>query len=396
MQTYPVISRAVRTGRLFAAGLLLAGGSARADYQDVMDFFTGLNTDTVFPVADRSLADVESAFGPRIQTSGGNYDWHRGIDIDGTLNTSLVVAPLAGYLHRYQFESASSGYTVILRHELSDFGVPSLTYEGATITRFYTWYSHLYDDGVANNGVGTGDQYMNLANGTAIAQGATIGILGDSGTPANGGSYGPHLHFELRVGSNASLQFQLDNPMTTQWGFDPHINPMVLFDPATFSPGEEANYEQGLDGAPTVQTGEDIVLLYTNGTDELPLLNRVEVRIIDTFDESVAKLHVLDYNLRVGYDASSTAALDTLDSTKPYVDPVAFGDTADEFQAEIVIPDEWLAGFEGSRYRVETRAVDIYGEFVTQSATVIPEPASYAALAGVFSLAWRACRRRRG
>jgi len=367
--------------------------SAKADYQDVIDFFNDLNDSTTFPVQGGTLSDLESAFGPRVQTSGGNYDWHRGIDIDGTLNTDLIVAPLDGYLHRYQFESASSGYTVILRHELSDFGVPSLTYEGKTITRFYTWYSHLYDDGIDGNAVGTGDQYMDAYSiGDAIPQNTIIGILGDSGTPANGGTYGPHLHFELRVGSNASLQFQLDNPMTTQWGFDPHINPMILFDPQTFDPAAAAAYTQALNQAGEAAFGEDLTFDYNINVDELPLLNRIEIRIIDTLDAGEEKLHVLDFNLRSGYNAETTAALDTLDTGNPYVDPVAFGDDATQFESSLVVPGAWLAGYEDPRYEVEIRAFDIYGNEATETVALIPEPSSVGLVLaglGVASLAGR-------
>lgn len=171
-------------GILAAVGMWIALSPCRADYQDVMNFFDSLNAGTTFPVQGRTLSDLESGFGPRIQTSGGNHDWHRGVDIDGTLNADLIVAPLKGYLHSYQFESSSSGYTVILRHELSDFGVPSLSYGRHTITRFYTWYCHLFDDGIDGNGIGTGDQYMDAFS-------------------VNGGTYGPHLHFELRGGDSS-------------------------------------------------------------------------------------------------------------------------------------------------------------------------------------------------
>jgi hypothetical protein len=85
------------------AGCFSNVGIAGAAYQDVINFFDCINTTTTFPVAGRTLSDLESAFGPRIQTSGGNYDWHRGVEIDGTLNTDLIVAPVEGYLPERQW-----------------------------------------------------------------------------------------------------------------------------------------------------------------------------------------------------------------------------------------------------------------------------------------------------
>ncbi|GAB4178300.1 MAG: hypothetical protein Fur0032_18730 [Terrimicrobiaceae bacterium] len=354
--------------------VLVAGAtSATASYQDVINFFVGEQSGTSFPVQGRGLADVESAFGPRIQTSGGNYDWHRGIDIDGTDGSDLVQAVLPGYLHRYSWESSSSGYTTILRHELSDFGVPSLTYGGRTITRFYTWYSHLSDDGVDNNGVGTGDLYMDaFADGDPIPQGTVIGILGSSGTPANGGSYGPHLHFELRVGTNASLQFQLANPDTTQWGFDPHINPMILFDPAVLAPGVSSN--QTLQSLIPAAPGASLQIRYANSSDLLPLLNRVEVEVIHTQSNTTVKSHLLDFDQRVGYDASTTALLDTRDFAAPYIDPLAFGDTATQFQSDIRVPAAWLASYETPVHTLRVTATDLYGSAVQLDLALVPEP----------------------
>ncbi len=132
---------------------------ARADYADVIEFFDDLHgtADAAdFPVSGRDFSDIESAFGPRVQTSGGNYDWHRGIDIDGTLNTDPVVAALDGYFYDYRTLDAG-GYIVILEHRFADFGVFGLTYEGKSVTRFYTWYLHLYDDGLEGNDTSTDD-----------------------------------------------------------------------------------------------------------------------------------------------------------------------------------------------------------------------------------------------
>jgi murein DD-endopeptidase MepM/ murein hydrolase activator NlpD len=98
----------------------------------------------IFPVDGSNLSAVEGAFGPRVQTSTGIYDWHRGIDIDGTLNVDEIIASLPGYFNRYEY-SSSGGNTVVLEHRFADFlggTVPSISYNGQTLTKFYTWHLH--------------------------------------------------------------------------------------------------------------------------------------------------------------------------------------------------------------------------------------------------------------
>lgn len=362
-----------------------------AAYADLVNFFGALHQSAqaaVFPVDQRGLADVEGAFGPRVQTSTGLYDWHRGIDVDGTLNVDPVLAALPGTFNRFE-TTASGGNTVVLEHKFADFlggSVPSIEYGGKTLTRFYTWHLHLFDDGIAGNGIGTADLVAGFAVGDAVAAGTTIGILGNSGSAAAGGSgYGPHLHFELRVGTRASLEFQLENPATTQWGFDPHMNPMLLFAPATPATASLTTL------AAFTGDGADAIFRFS-ADDEQPLLNRWNVRLIDLATGATVASHTLDYNQRLGFDATSTAALDTRDLTQPYVAPQPFGDTSTAFLADLVVPSAWLAGTDPGTHRLEVDVVDLWGNTVSTVAVPEPTAALLLAVAGV-ALASRARRR---
>ena len=69
---------------------------AHAAYSDIISTFDGLNDSTTYPVVGASFDNIRSTFAPRILSSSGNYDFHRGVDIQGKVNDDIV-AP-----HRWQ------------------------------------------------------------------------------------------------------------------------------------------------------------------------------------------------------------------------------------------------------------------------------------------------------
>lgn len=363
-------------------------GWLQADYADVIAYFDSINSGSIFPVTGLDLDAVESAFGPRYQSSTGLYDFHRGIDIDSLGNGEgvlPVVAPIDGEFYDYRTTS-SGGNIVILEHTLPS----SITYQGETITKFFTWYLHLYDDGDSGTD-GTDDLVGGYSAGDPISQGTQIGWMGQSGAPAGGGSYAVHLHWELRIGTNSSLEYQLNNPVT-QWGFDPHINPMLLFEPYTYGGSGSGFYDQSLSIEGSVSTGNDISVNYEINNDDMPVLNRFDVEIIDRETEAVAKSYTLDFDQRIGYDATSTEDLDTQDTTAPYVDPQSFGDTAIAFASMLVIPGSWTSGYSLQDYEIKITATDIWGNAV--SITAVPEPEALAGLLALTVLFSMGLRRR--
>ena len=191
---------------------------AQASYADLVTEFESIRSTTTPPVEDRTFDeifdDIRSTFGPRILSSSGSYDFHRAIDIEGSTGEDIV-APLDGYFAGYRTYN-SCGQTVRLRHNL-----PSpIQYKGKTINQFYTWYCHL-DDFVSG-----------FTDGQSIPEGTVIGKLGKSGSATY-----PHLHLELRVGTNNSLEYQKENYDESDpryFGFDPHMHPMLLFEPYTY------------------------------------------------------------------------------------------------------------------------------------------------------------------
>lgn len=106
--------------------------------------------------------------------------------------------------------------------------------------------------------------------------------------------------------------------------------------------------------------------------------------------------HVLDFNQRTGYDATSTASLDSRDLTKPYVDPLSGAFSADAFGSELVLPAAWTQGYQTADYEFTVNAYDLWGnlETITGSLAAVPEPLATTAVAGAALLGfalWR-CR----
>ena len=365
----------------------------------MIDAFEEIHGDTALPVFGMTFDDVESTFGPREQTSTGNYDWHRGIDVDGVEGDDILAA-YDGVFYDYRFTDRG-GYIVILRHELPS----TANLLGSTNSRvFYTWYVHLQDDGIDDNGIGTDDivddwiAYVDdSANAEPIAAGQHIGEMGDTGSPGGGASYADHLHFEVRWGANSSLEFQLDNVgTTTQWGFDPHIHPLFLYEPYTYGSNGASSYLQEIELDAPIESDSDITLNYTTN-DDMPVLNRVEAAIVPEGGGSAVEEHTLDFNLREGYDASDLASLDTQNpDDSPYMNPLPFTDSEILYDTQLIVPSEWTDGYLNSGYNLEVTFTDIWGnsEVFSTSLTAIPEPRLAGALLGLAALGGVCWRRR--
>lgn len=366
-----------------------------SECSSLQTYFQSLHGATAAPVASMDAGGgvihfdpVESAFGPRHQHSTDRYDFHRGIDVDGSQGDDIF-AVTDGVFYEYR-EFSAGGHTVILRHDFDS----TKTINGRSYDHYYTYYMHLFDD--AGDGVaGTDDlvsgwtAYKDDPNAaTVINAGDHIGEMGNSGS-SGGDPYADHLHMELRVGATTSLIYQLENVgTTTQHGFDPHVNPLLFFEPNTFGdPGYDPTLQQVggyLDGV-TIEYSTD---------DENPLLNRIEVEIVEVGTDIVQDTHVLDYNLREGFDATTLEALDDPDDDFPYMDPQTFGDTAIAFTTEIEVPGIWLNGYLDGNYRLDVTATDIWGNETLLSTEPIPEPKWTGVLMGCACLMLVGGRRR--
>ncbi|MBI5423862.1 MAG: M23 family metallopeptidase [Opitutae bacterium] len=389
---FPAFARAtiVRAAVAFAA---LLPAAARAGYEDIVSAFTTIRSNTTFPVQGKTFNDVEETFGPRRQPSlSGSYDWHRGIDIDGAGGENILAA------YDAQFEkldySASAGNYVVLKHTLPSSVAFGTNPDKQTWTTFYTYYMHLSDDSVTliNNQAWT--------KGSTISKGTTIGYLGNTGG-SGGEAYAYHLHFELRFGTSNPLENQIavGGLTSTDAWFDPHMHPMLLFNPndATLRGASSgATYSQSLSLLAAGTHADGMTFGYSSSLDELPLLNRYDVTVREIASGNVVLSHTLDFNQRLGFDATTNAALDTRDLTKPYTAPQYFEDADTTFNSQLVVPTSWLGAYASAAYSVNVTASDIWlnSTTLTVGASAVPEPSTYAALAGALALGAVAWRRR--
>lgn len=306
-----------------------------AQVTQVTTTFSQIRTNTLWPVVGSTYDSITSSFGPRIQYSTKSYDWHRGIDINAPLGTS-VVAPLAGTFFGIR-NYADGGTTVILRHAFPS----KISYAGRSISYYYTFYMHLSS---------VDPSLTSAAVGKVINRGDLIGKVGHSG-----GAVFDHLHWELRVGTPYSLEWQLANPNSIygakNFGFDPHVHPLFLAIPYTSNTASMA-----LITRPGISDG---IIQYSSDDDQT-LLNRIEVSVKRRADNSVITLHILDYNDRIGYDPTSDVKLNTINYLKPYISPKPLG-TSSPFLTDIIIPKTFIGTTYGDQYLTSIRVFDIWG-----------------------------------
>ncbi|MDR1179096.1 MAG: M23 family metallopeptidase [Spirochaetales bacterium] len=108
---------------------------------------------------------VTSLFGPTLHPFSGQWYIHKGIDIAFGYNIPIV-ATARGKIITIDSEPMGFGNYVVIRHKYG----------------FYTKYAHL--------------QRILVTRGQEVQQGEVIGTMGNTGL-----STGPHVHYEVRIGS---------------------------------------------------------------------------------------------------------------------------------------------------------------------------------------------------
>lgn len=186
---------------------------------------------------------------------------------------------------------AGGGLTVILRHEFAS----PVTFGQATesVEKWYSLYMHMKE--------------WSVVEGQTVSAGDVLGQVGLTGSTVS-----PHLHFEVRVGTRCSLEYALDNPGSScnTLGVDPHVHPLLVLEaqPSSITQAVTQTYARNQDAIVRIET-EDIN----------PNVNQYLVQVTNG---SVVRLsHLLDLNFREGFDASSTANLDSPDMSVPYLAP---------------------------------------------------------------------------
>lgn len=247
-------------------------------------------TNTFAPPVTTPLA-ISSTFGPRWKYSESRYDFHRGIDYYGTLGDPLLSIGNGTVVGVYPDGSAqypNGGNVLVIRYDLAS----PFPWQGTTVDRIYALYLHMDTFGVSLN--------------DPVSTGQVVGTMGQTGATTF-----THLHFEIRVQTTCSLEYQLANPGVCDSGFDPHVHPYV------FVGGENADQV-----TLSQQPGDPRVQIYEATRGDLDL------NVLET------NLGTLNFNRRTGIDASSTAVLDDFDYGWVVVVPDVFVSASDTIRYE--------------------------------------------------------------
>ena len=109
---------------------------------------------------------ISMAFGPNIHPLNGNWYIHKGLDFSTWRSGDSVLATAYGQVVTVGFDNSFGNY-IIIKHNHG----------------MYTRYAHL--------------QYSRVKKGEYVSQGQVIGAIGNTGV-----STGPHLHYEVHIGSD--------------------------------------------------------------------------------------------------------------------------------------------------------------------------------------------------
>ena len=114
--------------------------------------------------------------------------------------------------------------------------------------------------------------------------------------------------------------------------------------------------------ASTSSSGTSDVKVRVVAPDDSPDVNIYKVDVYDTATQTTRLTHTLNLNLRTGFDATSTAALDTPDTTKPYLTPISFGVSATEWSIDLVIPASWFGNSLGATEQFVVTVTNLWND----------------------------------
>lgn len=242
---------------------------------------------------------ISSTFGPRWKTSASRYDFHPGIDwfdAEGTPVTAIGDGVVEAAHRDGSTAFPNGGNVLVVRHAMP----MATTFHGQAVDRFYAVYLHLSSFAVAQ--------------GDAVTRGQVVGAIGHTGDTTF-----DHLHFETRVQTLCSMQYQLANPTAScVIGFDPHVHPFL------FVGGRDDDAITLEEIAPAA--GDAWAVRYTATRGDLDL------DVIET------DLGALGFDERRGLDASSLALLDDFHYPWLTLVPAPFGSSDERLVMELHFP----------------------------------------------------------
>jgi murein DD-endopeptidase MepM/ murein hydrolase activator NlpD len=121
---------------------------------------------SVWPIKG-GIGHISMFFGQNENPFTGQYYIHKGIDLSTYRQGDAIVATADGQVVTVDYDATGFGNYIIIKHKHG----------------FYTRYGHM--------------QQFRVTTGQRVQQGETIGYIGNTGL-----STGPHLHYEVHIGSD--------------------------------------------------------------------------------------------------------------------------------------------------------------------------------------------------
>ena len=121
---------------------------------------------SVWPIRG-GIGHISQFFGQSINPFTGQYYIHKGIDLSTYRQGDPIIATADGQVVAVEFDAGGFGNNVVIRHKHG----------------FYTRYGHMLS--------------FRVKVGQRVQQGEVIGYIGNTGL-----STGPHLHYEVHIGSD--------------------------------------------------------------------------------------------------------------------------------------------------------------------------------------------------
>ncbi|MBU0731919.1 M23 family metallopeptidase [Patescibacteria group bacterium] len=318
---------------LFFGAVLPAQDALAGKDNNLRSQFKEIREKSSWPILGTDFDDIISPFGPRTSWDGGDFYFHRGLDISADEGASII-AVKKGVVYDIDEYYGGGGRTVILRHDFPG----EAKFFGRDLKYYYTLYMHMSEF----------NQEMvdafNRGEEVKIKKGQEIGKVGSTGNAT-----GPHLHFELKVGSPWALSTQLYYPSSENYtGFDPAVNAMWFYEPLEKSTSLELIRKPKENKA---------AMLRICTSDDQPIANRVKFKIRNPKKKITIKKSNLNLNKRKGFDASSTEALGEADKSAPYVKVLDSALTSENFCFDVVVPKKFMDEYYTDKYK---RIIDVY------------------------------------
>lgn len=320
--------------------LLFFGAAAPAEAgknNNLQKTFKQIRENTAWPVLGTDFDDIISPFGPRTGWGGGDYYFHRGLDI-GADEGASVVAVRKGKLYACEESYGGGGKTIILRHRFPD----GTKFFGRELTYYYTFYMHLSEMDADLMAACERDEMVKVKKGEEIGK---VGSTGNATTP--------HLHLELKVGSPWALSTQLYYPDSENYtGFDPAVNAMWFYEPLPKSTRLELVRKPKKNKAAKIRVCT---------SDDQPLVNRIKFKIRSPEKKKTVKKANINLNKRVGFDATSTEVLSYADKSKHYVKVLDSPMSSSSYCFDVNVSKKYMGKYYRKKYKRIMDVYDIWG-----------------------------------